>query len=249
MPNLLALTLQASGPQTTSGASAAFDLALLSWATDGLTRQAATLRLEVTAASGTTPTLNVTIETSPNTTSWKQVLVYDQLGAVGYQRLATASLERYVRAKWTIAGTLPSFTLLVAGDAETIYATPTDFYAFGIPAIAVGVTDPVDLLARCLLAASSEANAKIPREYALPIKYPYPDSLKMRVSEIAAYKFISQRGFDPDDPADKELKTNSDAARKWLDDLGKGTVPDWIDATPDVFDGGAAVVSRPIRGW
>lgn len=251
MPLPLSFTLKASTTETTSGQAASFDLLGSTFATDGLSRRIATLLLEVTAASGTFPELTVTVETSPNATSWQPVLSFEIKKAVGFQRLKFAPLERYVRATWvaTAGSGSPSFTFAIAGTAEVIYAGPDDFYGYGLPKAAVGTPDPTDLLSSCLLAASSQANAWIPRAYKLPLKEPYPDSLKKIVCELAAYKFLSQRGFDPDDPADKEIKTNHDAAREWLDSLGEGAVPDWVDATPEETEFAAAVVSAAPRGW
>ncbi|HTF87593.1 MAG TPA: phage protein Gp36 family protein [Planctomycetota bacterium] len=252
MPNPLALTLQALGPQTASGQSATFDLQGASFATDALTRRLAELMLEVTAVAGTAPTLNVTVQTSPNTTSFRDVLSFSEFAAVGYQRLKFAPLERYVRVKWAIAGSAgQSFTFTVAGFAHAIYADQEDFFLYGLPRSAVpDQTDPVDILSGCLLGASSTANAKIPRAYVLPLKSPYPESLRLRVAKIAAYMFLAQRGFDPDDPADKEVKAGHDDAEKWLDLLGGGVEPDWVDATPETYDAGAGVASGlPRRDW
>lgn len=250
MPLPLSLTLQASVVQTGNGQSAAFDLLLSSFATDGLARRVATLLLEVTAASGTAPTLIVTIETSPNTSSWKTVLSFTTVTAITFERLTFAPLERYVRARWTIAGPVsPSFTFAISGSAEVIYADNEDFYRYGLPKVAVQDLDPVDLLSRELLAASSFFNSKIPRAYTLPLKEPYPESLKQKVCEFAAYPMLCVRGFDPDDAGDKEVKDRHEDAEEWAQDLGDGTVPDWIDATPDVTDFGGAIVSQPRRGY
>jgi hypothetical protein len=250
MPNPLALTLQALGAVTASGTSAVFDLLDPTFAEDGLKRRLAELMIEVTAVAGTAPTLNVTVQTSPNTTSFQDVLAFREFEAVGYQRLKFATLERYVRISYTVAGTLPSFTFQVTGDAHVIYADTEDFFSYGLPRAAVPeTTDPVDLLSSCLLAASSTANAKIPRAYKLPLKDPYPESLRLRVSKLAAFSFLSQRGYDPDDAADKEVKAASDDAEKWLDGLGGGVEPDWIDSTTDTYDAGAGVASGPRRDW
>jgi hypothetical protein len=248
MPNPLAVTLLALGARTTSSQSVAVDLLDPAFATDGLRRRLAELMIEVTAVAGTTPTLNVTVQTSPNPTSFQDVMSFDVSEAVGYQRLRFAPLERYARVKWVISGVGASFTFQVAGDAHVIYADPEDFYRHGLPRAAIpDPTDPVDLLASSLLAASSNANAKIPRAYVLPLKDPYPESLKHRVCHIAAFDFIAQRGYDPDQPADKEIILRAQRAEKWLDSLGGGVEPDWIDATPDVYDAGAGVASCPRR--
>lgn len=251
MPNPIAIVVASSAARTSTGSTAALDLLDPLVFTDGLQRGVASLLLEVTAVSGTNPLLTVTIETSPSGTSWEPALAFDVTGAVGFQRRKFGTLERYVRISWAVAGTSsPTFTFLVSGWAEIVYATHEDFYALGLPKAAVGDTDPPDLLTASLLAASSKANSLIPRQYKLPLSSPYPESLKSAVCEIAAYKFLQQRGFDPDDPADKEVKAASDAALAWLDGIDNGnTVPDWIDATPGVDDVAPDVFTNEPRGW
>jgi hypothetical protein len=250
MPRPLALTLQALGAVTSSGQSATFDLLNPTFAEDGLKRRLAELMIEVTAVAGTAPKLNVTVQTAPNTSSFQDVLAFQEFEAIGYQRLKFATLERYVRISYTIAGTLPSVTFKVSGDAHVIYADTEDFFRWGLPSAAVpNPTDPVDLVAASLLGASSTANAKIPRAYTLPLQDPYPESLRLHVSKLAAWSFLTQRGFDPDSPADKEVKLAGEEAEEWFDMLGGGVEPDWIDSTPDVYDAGAGVASGPRRYW
>jgi len=248
MPNPLALTLQASAAQGTNGVSATFDLLATAFAADQLPRRIAELLIEVTAVSGTEPTLNVTIETSPTPTSWQPVLSFQEFDAVGFQRLKFGPLERYMRASWVLGGTTPSFTFQITGYAHVVYADHGNFYLHGLPRVAVpDPTDPVDLLSGCLLAASSDANAQIPRAHTLPLKEPYPDSLKQRVCHIAAWQFLLQRGVDPEQH--KETERRHDRAVEWFDALGSGTQPDWVDDSPDTYDAGAYMSTRPRRGW
>lgn len=75
----------------------------------------AVAQLHVTAVSGTTPTLDVTIEHSSNGSSWSTVGTFTQVTAIGSQVLSIAgTVNRYTRAKFTIAGTTPSFTCQVS---------------------------------------------------------------------------------------------------------------------------------------
>lgn len=71
----------------------------------------------VSAASGTTPTLDVTLEQSANGTSgWATVAgsALTQLTAAGNRIGFAAPTQPYVRVKATIGGTTPSFTGTVA---------------------------------------------------------------------------------------------------------------------------------------
>ena len=71
--------------------------------------------LHVTAASGTSPTLNAVVEHSTNNSSWSTLATFTQATAPTSQRVSVAgAVHRYIRAKSTLAGTNPSFTIAVA---------------------------------------------------------------------------------------------------------------------------------------
>lgn len=75
----------------------------------------AVLTLGVTAASGTTPTLNVTIETTHDGTNWVSVGTFAQKTTVSSETKAFTGLGQSIRAVNTIAGTTPSFTFSITG--------------------------------------------------------------------------------------------------------------------------------------
>lgn len=72
--------------------------------------------LDVTAASGTAPTLDVKLETSHDGVTWRLVKAFAQKTGVSSERISTSDLDKHVRWAWTITGTTPSFTFSVAGD-------------------------------------------------------------------------------------------------------------------------------------
>lgn len=73
--------------------------------------------LDVTAASGTAPTLDVKLQTSHDgSTGWRDVAAFAQKTAVGTERKAFSGLDKFVRWSWTIGGTGPSFTFSVDGE-------------------------------------------------------------------------------------------------------------------------------------
>lgn len=78
-------------------------------------RRTLSLSLVVSAASGTTPTLDVTVQTSRNGSTWYSAGAFAQVTAAGTQR-KTFALDRYVRLQWTIGGTTPSFTFSASGE-------------------------------------------------------------------------------------------------------------------------------------
>lgn len=84
----------------------------------GVAKGTLRLLLDVTAAAGTGPTLDVVIETSfDGATNWRSLGAFAQKTAAGSERKSFAGADRFVRARWTIAGTAPSFTFSVVGEA------------------------------------------------------------------------------------------------------------------------------------
>lgn len=75
------------------------------------------LALSVTAASGTTPSLTVNVQTSPDNSSWYVVGSFAAKTAVGSESKAFSGLDRYVRLQWAApSGTTPSFTFNATGE-------------------------------------------------------------------------------------------------------------------------------------
>jgi hypothetical protein len=76
------------------------------------------LLLDCTAASGTTPTLDITIETRANSSdTYRSVGTFTQVTAAGSARKCFSGCDREVRAVATIGGTTPSFTFSLSGEA------------------------------------------------------------------------------------------------------------------------------------
>lgn len=101
-------TLAASAARTTSGEGAAFDAGR-----PGLSGSA---NLTITAASGTAPTLLVTVETSETglpDDEWETVAEFPLVRGVTKLRALLVGLKRYARVTWTVDGTTPSFTFKV----------------------------------------------------------------------------------------------------------------------------------------
>lgn len=71
------------------------------------------LLLDVTAVSGTTPTLTVTVETSADSSTWYTVASFVQRTAAGTERKSFPGLDRWARLTWTVGGTTPSFTFAI----------------------------------------------------------------------------------------------------------------------------------------
>jgi hypothetical protein len=78
-------------------------------------RRVASLTLTVAARSGTTPTLDVTVQTSRDGSTWYTAGSFAQATAAGAER-KTFALDRFVRARWVLGGTTPSFTFSLDGE-------------------------------------------------------------------------------------------------------------------------------------
>lgn len=78
------------------------------------------LRLDVviTAASGTTPTLDIAVQSSPDNSTWTTIASFAQqtTTTTGVHKIF-GPIDRFVRINSTVGGTTPSFTFSVSGDA------------------------------------------------------------------------------------------------------------------------------------
>ena len=104
-------TLMHDAAKTVTGTGTARNLGALS------SNQKAYAALHVVAASGTTPTLDVTIESDDASgfASPLTRLTFAQVSATGHdwQELASPVTDTWWRVKWTIGGTSPSFDFAV----------------------------------------------------------------------------------------------------------------------------------------
>ncbi len=105
-----AVTLQASTTTTTTGNGTGIELG---------DKPDCRLDLAVTAASGTTPTLNVKIQDSPDNVTWTDIAgaTFTQATGVTTQHLKVGPCDRWVRHVATLGGTTPSFTWSLTGEA------------------------------------------------------------------------------------------------------------------------------------
>lgn len=99
--------LAASAARTTTGNGTA----VTGWSRSA---GAAVVKLDVTAASGTTPSLTVTVQDSPDGSTWTTRDTFAAKTTTGNEtRSLPGGLAPNVRASWTITGTTPSFTFSV----------------------------------------------------------------------------------------------------------------------------------------
>lgn len=77
------------------------------------------VQLDVTAGSGTTPTLNVVVEDSLDGTNWNTIGSFAQKAAAGREVInITSPFGENIRYRWTIGGTTPSFSFSIIEYSE-----------------------------------------------------------------------------------------------------------------------------------
>lgn len=240
MPHRSAIELADSSARTSSGSGDSVDLGA---ATTAL------LRLDVTAASGTTPTLAVVVQTSPDEVTWRALGSFATVSAAGALERRLPGASRYVRAVWTVAGGTPSFTFSIAGSALTVYATPSNVDGLGPAGGALSEVDD-ETKDIAIAAATDELDTQLQSGgYTLPLTA-WGDDVRQAVVDIVVYRLMRRRGFNPDG-MDSLIVKGFDDAQKWLMRIGREamSLASVVDSTVDAYDGGAFVVSRAKRGW
>jgi phage gp36-like protein len=123
------------------------------------------------------------------------------------------------------------------------YSTEADFNVLGLPAIALdGATDTSDHRD----AAQGTIDSYLRGRYRLPLAVPYPPEIVEVECKLAAYSFISIRGFDPEAGANQNIVARWKDARDWLKALSEGKVNLDVasDQTSTRAEGGPIISSR-----
>lgn len=238
MPSSTPVTLLESTAQAASGVGASVDLGIQT----GLL-----LDLAVSDVSGTDPTLNVVLETSKDNTTWRQLDAFEQVTAAGPAARAFAGADRYVRARWTLGGTTPSFTFALTGQALLLYANPSDVALYGVAQEALAAI-PAPTMAHHLIANTDEIDDQLVKRFKLPLSK-WPSSLRKHLSEITAWTVLSNRGVNPT-TGDQDIRMRHDKAWRSVVDLAEnraGSTEGYVDSTPTVIDDGVYTFSRPRR--
>lgn len=104
-------TLHASAAETVTGNSVA---------AAKQTADLVTCELNVTAGSGSSPTLDVTIEESIDKVNWYSLGTFTQATGITNEQKKFVDPAPYLRGVWTIAGGTPSFTFTLKTTRRTI---------------------------------------------------------------------------------------------------------------------------------
>ena len=238
MPSSTDITLLASAVRTTSGTGTSVDLG---------TKTGLQLDLAVSAASGTTPSLQVVLETSKDNTTWRSLGVFPQATTAGPTSKVFAGADRYLRAVWTIGGTAPSFTFSVTGQALGIFATPADVTRLAIASEALAGIDAA-ILADHLITNTGDIEDRFRNRFKLPL-VKWPRALNKHLASITAWTVLSHRGVNPT-TGDADIKARHDAAWKAVVDIAEnraGSDEDYVDSAPEVHDAGPYVYCSSRR--
>lgn len=105
---------------TATGVSSVIDDTLTTGATTG----GAAAQLHVLSASGTTPSITMKIQSSPDGTTWTDLFAFTAATTAGAQRMTLpvgTAIDKQIKASWTISGTTPSFSVLVGFSRNVVF--------------------------------------------------------------------------------------------------------------------------------
>lgn len=134
--------------------------------------------------------------------------------------------------------------------AGTQYASIDDFLTSGVP---TGGLDSIDksVWNQMLIKASSFADSFIGDKYTLPLSRPYPGSLVDAVCQVAAWRLMCLRGYNPavaGGSSDGIIRQGFLDARDWLIRVANGQAAlTVIQAIPESLQ--PDVVSASPRGY
>lgn len=240
MPTTTSIAPLASAARVASGVGSVVDLGA---------HTTAELVLDVSAISGT---LNVTVESARSQTASAWIVAGDfgTTAATKVEAKTFTGLSRYARVRWTLTG---SVTFSVLGDSVLVYCAPADIkrviQARGLVKDQnVSFSDAdLDGFAQD---ATDEMSGSLGAMFTLPLSA-WGRDVRRKCAELAVYYAMEARGFSPDDAGGALYVKMFDAVQSWLKLVRdqKIELQHCVDATPEIEDGGAYVVTNPTRGW
>jgi hypothetical protein len=216
-------------------------------------RWAAKLQLDLLeVAAGSTLVLELETADDAAASVWRSLWTSEEYSAPLDERLElyVGGLQRYVRAKWTLAGSgTPSARFGLVGEAHTVYCTPRQLTSDAVPESAIAHCDEAARIRVCIL-GSTEGEGYLASAYSTPILAWSPD-LEEKTALISVAKLFNARGRVPENPDAGVFTAANEARDKWFDRIANGKLkpPGIVDTTPEVFEGGSVVMSSPARGW
>jgi phage gp36-like protein len=244
MSQPLSIELAASAARVASGSGDGQDLGLVA---ETSPRSAARLDVAVTAFADLERLRLVVEHSALEAGPWLELDALDVTQTGDYE-LSVADSKRWLRASWELVGVgdNPSVTFSVAGTAHQVYLGPKDLGRAIRVAALNDITTPSARADACIT-VSDEADGYLGGRYVLPLTK-WGSDLSQMLARMGIRYALDACGWAPEGPDNAVLKA-FDHAMAWLKRLqdGKLEPPGIVDSTPDVFEGGAVVVSRPRR--
>lgn len=248
MSQPLSIELAASAARVASGSGVAVDMGVVSVAAGAPARSAARLEIAVTALAQVA-SLRLAVEHSGAASGpWVELDALDVTQTGDYQ-LSVGDARRWLRLTWALItpGASPSVTFSVAGEAHQAYLGPRDLRSAIREAVLKDITTLTARADACIT-VSDEADGYLGGRYTLPL-LKWDTTLKSKLARLAIKYSFDACGWQPDGP-DSVIKDNYNDGVAWLKRLQNDKLdpPGMVDSTPEVFDGGSVVMSRPRRG-
>jgi phage gp36-like protein len=245
MSQPLAIELAASAARTADGSGTAVDLGLVGNTTP---RSAARLTFEVTAFSDL-ERLRLAVETAPAETGpWLELDAVDA-EQTGEYELSVGDTKRWIRLRWELVGSggSASVTFSADGTAHQSYIGPRDLGRYGIRRQVIDERIELATQADACITVSDEADGYLGGRYTLPM-LSWSEDLKAHCARMAIKYGLDTCGRQVEEPED-QVERGFDRAIAWLKRLQAGQLepPGMKDSTPETFEGGSVVVSRPRR--
>src|SRR5688500_7132985 len=129
------------------------------------------------------------------------------------------------------------------------YATEAELFDLGVPSDAFASL-PSAVLVSALVWASSVANSYLKKRYELPL-LSYGEDLRSAVVDIAKWRLIKRRGFNPNSGQDAVIADAYKDAIAWLGLIARGDceLDGVVDSTESVDEAGPLVSSGNAESW
>jgi phage gp36-like protein len=244
MSQPLSIELAASAERTAAGSGVAQDLGLVA---ETVPRSAARLDVAVTAFDGLERLRLVIEHAAAEAGPWLELDALDVTQTGDYE-ISVAGTKRWLRVRWEFVGEdTPSVTFSVAGTAHQVYLGPRDLGRSGIRREVIDERITLTAQADACISVSDEADGYLGGRYVLPLTK-WSEDLRAHLARMAVKYGLDTCGRQVEEPED-QIETGFERSIAWLKRLqdGKLEPPGMVDSTPDVFEGGAVVVSRPRR--
>jgi phage gp36-like protein len=248
MSQPLAIELAGSAERAASGSGAAVDLGVVSTAEGAPARSAARLEISVSAYANVERVRLVVQHAGAEAGPWVELDALD-VEQTGDYELSVGGTRRWLRLSWEFFGPggSPAVTFSVAGAAHQIYFGPKDLGRCGLPRSVIDDRITKSAQADACIRVSDEADGYLGARYTLPM-LAWDDGLRGHGAAMAVRYGFDACGWQPEGP-DAVIEAAFDRGLAWLKRLADGKLepPGMVDSTPEVFEGGSVVVSRPRR--